>query len=579
MQICFVDNSPEYASFIQKETGWSVTTVCDEAKLNDAVTHNFDAWVIGLSLNWGNRYYTSFYGFAIIRRLRVEYKIRAPFVCFSFLPDYWFYKEQIKDSNVLNWFGHQFLQLPFNGVQVKDVVKLIDPPLTEFHLAELAYACYSPIGIIEEQFHNLSNLTSNIKNFTEAAYKSLEIIKKQVCINDQAYIHSIFENLISKANQSNNYIEKNNIAENIQLTFEPKNLAAFDKKDVTHAKENIQKLFKENQQIVPFTIKPLPWYVLFVDDEEHIRKQIETRLKQYGLNCITAESYEKACEILNNDFKGKWVHNGKIMPPNSISVLISDLRFIENGHVVYNQGYQLLSDVYHQKLKTSNMPFNFGFLSLFLLTSNSGALERLMNTRSPFKAFYYDKEILDIQKVFIRFARHIFDEGIKIHDAVHQKPSLTSWSEGSKSRVFPSLAYFYRMHRMNPDYEDKELFINKKVQTFIPKIIDVIEKKANSVETLSLKSKIIKDKKDAENNFYNILIGRRIALALTQIKDEYTAAVISDVLHDGKLDPTCSVVDSEIMSTYLSFPVNIKSDIPGNLLIEEINWLQSNNYL
>lgn len=586
MQICFIDNSSEYASYIEQGTGWSVTQVCSENELEAIVKQSFDVWFIGLSLNWNKHNYSKFSGFGLINRLRTEYKISAPFVCFSFMPEQWFEEQNNDDYNVLKWFGHSYLQLPFTPIQALEIVKQCDPVLTELHLAELAYSCYTPIGIVEELFHHLRNQTQNREVFISNAQIAQNKICKRVNVTDIPYIEATFKTLIEKAQTID--ITVNTYTQIPTITELSKNVVkGFSQNDVNRAKEDIQKLFKDSTTILPFGMPD--WYVLFVDDEKHIQENVQNKLQKYGLKCIVKSSYTEACEILNLDGKGNWVHEGIKMPPNTITVLISDLRFIERKRVVYHQGYQLLMDIFNQKLKGSNRPINYGCLSMFLLTSNSGALERIMNTRSPYKAFHYDKEILDIERVFIRFAFQVFEEGTRIWSAVHQKASGVYWTRSYANKIKPSLEYFYFLHRMSADYDKNEVYIAHEAKSFVNEALDV--RSFQEAQKSKLKpgekeifrkvpwhhqftSQVNLSSKEAMENLFIKLICRRIAFALylSGIEPQLIAGLLINSTYKRELN-------DQVFCTHLAMASDIKSDISNNLLVEEINWLQENNFL
>ncbi len=460
--------------------------------------------VLFLELDWNGHKYSMFYGFDIVRLLRIEYDIKVPIQICSNLEDT---KILIKNDdllhkgNILKAPGHTFFSL------INDDIANIIPQgsaLDDDLFIDIKYSFFDNEGLLRDYVHQLKNELDKKQNsqkgalgFYEKTIKnSFSIIEKVIDTTQHNTLHKIQEELSVKIQEEVTSFYSKTTNPTKQYLGAMSLLAKFSERIYSLVPKSIDhELIKTRDESEAEIMRR--WEVLFIDDDEHHRISVKGRFLEHRVNCHIASSYEEALSILKSDTRKK------------ISVVISDIRLKdENGFWQAKQGYQILSELHNHYTYT---------LAYFALTSKKGTIINKLKDSGPFSMRWFSKEdVLNSSNGFNIFMEFVENDGEKIFYRNRNQPINASWIDGQKKRFELPLALYYKAHLESATYDREEIFINQKAKEIIQKALK------HDIETpfdeeLGLTG-TINDKEINDNSlekFRNmILLGRRIVLGL-----------------------------------------------------------------
>lgn len=528
--------------------------------LNKADLYSASALVIFAELNWDGKLKSQFYGIDVLRKLRAERRIKLPVLFCSFLPETYFYSHQKTYFELLRTPGHTFIQLPFS-LKKTDIEKLLLSHLDDETLEDIVESFCDVEGLLNEKIHQLKNKV--ILTQVEQSLSPQEIEQKLNSVVKDSF--TAIATLLS---------DTESVEEIKQRLLNAIKDKVISNKQYDRAVEIIGQFTGELLSLLPSKppsqVQKLPekpkWQVLFVDDEEHIRKRVQKEFEQRNINCITASNAEEVFQLLQEDEKTNW-----------ITVLIVDYRLQTlDGKWQEKQGYTIIKDIYLEKPN---------FISFFALTAaHRKALLRIQKN-FQMKVFTYSKEdVLSSTGAFNMFSEKVKEEAEKMFDVVCSQPTLTAWHKQSTKNQVP-LKNYYRAHRLALDYESAEKDISKQAKEYVDRIVEAYEKNDSEPQehNYDFQANLTCKTMDKEmlEKFRIRLIGRRIAIGLYVIigfnrKGIFFAMRKNPVLDINKIPiknrPQDKSIDA-LLNTALA--LSIEDDIPEHLLVEEIAWLKN----
>lgn len=497
---------------------------------------------------WKNHKYSDFYGFELVKQLRIK-KIPFPIFICSFAPKSFFLKLQAPIFQILRVsFSHPFLELPLrreNHLTTSPVKSL-----NKYQLEDIKYHFFDIQGLLDEYIHHIKNLAINkdINNI----HKTLDQIGNIIPIQKNILFKQIKSDFLNKLSGNTvSYEAIGGLKKEIQNLLPSRYLDAAEKTD-THE-----------------------WRLLLVDDNEDLLGELSKRFLENGFRCFTATSGEEALALLDDDYQGKLTDpiSGKPLHANSIAVVISDLRFIDkNDNWQQWQGYDIINEI----AKKPN------FISLFVLTSKKGTILDLIARMNHLRVYWFAKEDVlgdGTIKPFSLFCSKIKTEGDHTYNSLVSIPQSSAWLHPweKQKRKYP-LRDYYKHHQLSPEYNNKEKIISQCTKDFIFQADLVKDKLLKEIEgvgfSMEFQGNIPGDPGDPQSmdHFYNKLIGRRIALGL--FLKGWKTGEISDILKYKYLDHSSSP-DRGLFSTHLAISTNLEKEIPHGLLIEERTWIEN----
>ncbi|MEO1413325.1 MAG: hypothetical protein AAFW73_25820 [Bacteroidota bacterium] len=514
----------------------------------------YDAIYLSEKLDWWTAAVPSS-GFAMVRELR-ERRFRSAIRVVAFEPRSFFEAKHDPLYQILRAPGHTLIS-PYDIPTDLQRLEENHFQLSDQGLLDIKYYFYHPIGRVEEIFHNLKNLmyTASVAEIRERAL---------------AY----FEEVI---------VELPEYRADLQMLFGnfPERLRGQREQDlllVEQTKIEVLRIIGATEgELIHVGERP-PWLVLFVDDDAAIRQEMQDNFTRANIVCLTAPNAEQAFDLLRRDYQQELRHpeDGRPLAANSITVLLTDLRFYREGSRDWQtyQGYDLINEVWE---KFSN------FLSFFLVTSKKGAILKSVRERRKVNITAFSKsQILQSEADFNRFLDKVREEGESIYEAIHNRPVKGYWNTTWKNKVNYPYGRFYRYHRMSSDYLEKEREIDEAALYFIEAAELVKDKRLpnfREIRDLPFKPQFMTEMKEAPHaspkameKFYTKLIGRRIALGL--FARGWDINDIASVLKDQKLESNFSNT-KQLFNSYLSLSRQLEKDLEKNLLVEEMRWLEA----
>jgi len=526
-----------------------------------------------------------FYGIKLIENIRLK-NIKIPiFVC-SIKTKVDLYNN-LKDKEILKTPSVYFIDIISKTLDLK-TEKSINT-LSDSLLEEIKYYAINKEGKIRNLFHDLKN------NYNDK--QALIWFKKQIYIlspkNKKVKIDSFVEEISVIIKKSKDVYNELTVIENKIIELLPNNTISKNKK-----------IYSKNND----------WQVLYIEDDKKHRDLVKKNLNEFGLNCITAENGNEGIEILEKDYLGKLKNNNnEYYPQNSITVVICDLRLQNKLKEWYAlQGLDIINKIYTD---LNNL------MSFFVLSSKEGKIKQNIGKKNSVNILWYVKNILTNKDAFEIFAERIIEEGNKIYTEILNRPVEKSWNidyfykdeRNNKFKIKEGLGGYYRALRLGSDYYKINEYINKRAKEYVDYALAVISTEENDITPeipikLEIKKALPEDafingevNKKMQKIFINKLIGRRVAIGLylrSKIGIErvfgsefYDEEPISDftvpddivlllrkegnriIKSKNKIEYVNGLVKGSL-NTWLALPKDIFIDIPHNLLIEEINWVE-----
>ena len=524
--------------------------------------HNQPIFILA-ELTWNNHDFSDFYGFELIRNIRLIRKIKTPIVLFSFLPKSFFLEFEIKTiHNILKTPGHYFKQLPvdFQQLMNKNYGKLDDNTLydinTHFFFTE---------GLIDEEIHQLKNKMIQTKDngsSNQAYFKVIEThiqktftyLEKGLDLRDNRLLFSIQnqllqdlkEAILENGNSSGNLTILNNYIGEIKRLLPPTNTKKID-------------------QVLE---KKVSWKVLFVDDDLAITKRIQSLFQARRIACEIALNANQAFDILQLD-----THN-------DITVLICDYRMLNPDKSWQAlQGYNILEHVF---LHFPNE------VALFSLTSfNKRTLLRIQKLHQMQVWSYSKDDVIGSGGTtagFNVFLEKVIEEGNRVFNFKRSQPKTISWIKGYDKKFDRPLQAYYKQHRLAKDFESANIIIEQKA-SMIYEAIKLAKHGNGKTEELgipNIQENIGKNKKTPQTEveklerFRERLLGRRVAIALHHLL-EMSKEQIFNTMKRNHFSLRLPIENKNTVNQYFTtyMALSLEKDIPKNLLPEEKIWLNS----
>jgi CheY-like chemotaxis protein len=526
---------------------------------------SFAGIVVLAEIKWNGKNHTDFYGFEIIRELRVQRRILCPIIVCSFLPEEYFLPPNIEATenrksllfNILKAPGHSFARLPFD---FRQIAKSFGSPISEELLDDIIESLCDVEGLLREELQGLKNQAILISQMGP------EVEQKEVRNKFKKAIETKFEriNFILPYEPGLEKIKQRLWEEFESKVFKTNNLRA-GIEIVGSFSGELQRLVPTQQDLPAQKLSEKPkWKILFIDDEENVRKRVKKEFETRNYDCEIVSSADEAYAILDKDSGTNW-----------FTVVIADYRLIKNqasGKWQEKQGYSILKDIY---LNKPNM------LSFFALSAASRKAFLRIEKDYQMRVFVYSKEdVLNSTGSFNIFTEKVREEGERIFGAVCSQPTLTSWNKKAAKFQQP-LKQYYRTHRLSRDYESAEEKISAEAKIYINRIQQAI---SQNTEPGSHSFDFQAELKGSPENlkilekFRIKLIGRRIALAL-HLREGLTREAIYYAMQKNPIintrnlhaDKKTKGKINQLLSTH--FALSFETDMPNHLLVEEKSWL------
>lgn len=486
---------------------------------------------------------TSYLGFSVIKEIRYVKQWLNPIVICSAIGNKSFFLNQTgAQFKVLNLpHSHYFLEFPLEDSAFVELFGVDSPlrALTPNQLKDFVYHSFSARGLMDEELHKLKDQIATRSN--DAINEAFNNIRHLIRINSEFSLDKL------KAEMQE------------RLSLYPNQALGL----VTEFKPRIVSLLPQEDQETPIKIQ-VPWQVLFIDDNEYFRELLKDKLRECGLNCITAGSGAEAFQLLAMDAQGRipQPEGTGYWPAHSITVLISDLRLLEPNTEEWQvlQGYDVIEQVFEN---------HSHFLSFFVLTGKkTGVYQEYAQSKVKIQWFAKEDVLppLASVSVFNAFVRQIEKAGDNIDRILCSVPTASTWSNSYPGKLEYPLKTYYRYHRLTLDYYEQENRINAAAAAYVE---DVLQGNAKPQKYQFQAGQANGPEYQIEmDKFRDKLIGRRITWAL-HVKgysnDKIQEAMRGSIAPDG---------GRQFFSTYLALSTNLDSLIPEGLLVEEKFFLE-----
>jgi FOG: CheY-like receiver len=502
---------------------------------------------------------TAFFGFEILKSLRIKHEILAPVLLLSAFSKSYFLQSKNKDFKILITPGHYLASIPY---QLDKLCKKEYDRLDASTLHDITRNIFAFEGAIQEELHRLKNSIYTLEDNKTHRVESLSAVETLV----STHLTNI-EHILDLSYNTNFTTLKQDILTEIKTQFAQHNTVKGLIKVIQSNEEKLKAYLpnSDKNDDGPKTAIET-WEALYVEDTPKIAKDVQLKLQDRGVLCHTVKNAEQAFEVLNKDHT------------NKITVLICDYRLVEkmDGFEVWQtkQGYNILEDAY----KNLN-----NFVALFLLTFfDKGTLLKIQRTHKMKVWSYAKDDILHSNIEFDAFAKRVIDEGTKYHDLVCSQPTSKVWTKGYKNFNRPYKEY-YRMHRLAEDFETAELEISQKSETFFDYIKAL--KYGNSAEQnipaygfrdgIGNEKNVSLSKEEEVERFRIKLIGRRIAIALHDTLSLKRSQIFFAMTH-RQFEKSPKTNDNQVNQFFTTFlALSLNKDIPKRLLPEERSWLKT----
>lgn len=507
---------------------------------------------VSLDISWGN-------AFSIIKYFRIEKHLTCPILIFSFRPLNWFLDNPERpEYNLLKTPGHYFFQLP---VDFEEIAQQNFQGIDRDTLDDIIDHFFNLEGSIDEEFHDLKNRVLFYSNeFPENPEELLVFLKKEI-----KYSFQRIENALQ--------LEESTLLHNIiyQLLEEVEYQVIEEKKYdginllISNYSGSVKGLLPKSEETTVLNHnKDYPWSLIFVDDDQKIGELVQKKFKERNVECEICTTAEETYELLE---KGK--------PEKPFTILICDYRMLNDDKTWQPvQGYNIIKEVYlSQKY----------FLSYFSLTSFSKRTLLRVQKRHQMKVWSYSKDdVLSSEGGFNIFTEKIIEEGEKVYNLICGQPKNKTWDKGYDTKFDRPFKDYYRLLRLQPDFEIQKKEVGQKAFVFFREILNKYRDKLyeSNIEVYQFQASIGKSKKEQNNEalilkkFKIKLIGRRIAIALFDYLS-LSKGEIYNAMKSGRIRKEESNTINQFFSTYLA--LSLEKDIPNNLLPEEREWLNTLN--
>lgn len=505
----------------------------------------FKLMVILCEISWFPSDNPEISGLYIARQLRFQ-GIKCPFIFASFQSRIDILNQNHPLVNILKTPCHYFEQLP----SIISFEKYLHLSLTDNLLADIQYFCLNPHGQAEELIHHLKN---RIESDPFVIWKKYSVeLKRIIPLDAHQELDQIGAEILEK------------IARHPEIA---------PIKIVSNFKEEIVSLIPQSEQDKDTLKENFDWEVLLIDDDQAILDDFSRRLGARGINIRTAYKGEEAFNLLDQDMQGQLKDkNGRALPRNTIAVVISDLRLLdEEDNWEYYQGYDIIEEIFQRKQNLT---------AFFILTSKKGGIVRNVRRNRKVHINWFAKEdVTESSNGFNILMERVIEEGDRVSSALYSLPKEGYWNKTWKNKIEYPLSQFYRFHRLSSDYQQNEVRIAEMAEDYIRQA-EYVFSSLNAVEVQAEKLELmtgVKHPPDDEatmEKFFHKLIGRRIALGL-YLKG-WNIHDIAAILRNRHLRESPNNVKN-LFNSYLSLPMNLSADIPDRLLVEEKDWIV--NYL
>ncbi|MBE0639399.1 MAG: hypothetical protein IH598_12850 [Bacteroidales bacterium] len=408
----------------------------------------YDLIYILVELKWQDVLRTKFHGFQLAKDLRKDKTVLCPIVFCTFMPC--FDKSLYPDSEILDMPGHYLHQLPVKPILLQEYAGI-----DEDTLEDINFSLFDPDQKVHTLMHNVENRLPGLVYNIERDEREYDRNRIKTEVN--TYLDTqlkIFKTYILPEKTKEFDFLGNELQTNIDSTidepdFTPEKLRSplITYKDLfysflpTHLVEDVEK-----------SVVPKRWQVLFIDDQEYYCNIIKVHFERNGIQCHTAQSAEKAFEILREDENGV----------KKISVIITDFRFYVDGNSETGkwqdlQGYTILKQIHsHQEFKSH--------YAYFMLTSKKGTIQHHIKKQSKFPILWFNKTDVTSggNHSFDVFCQRIDEVGSEAFLKKHSLPDTEVWKTGIENRIEPGLCFYYKHHIEYQDFENAERNINLK---------------------------------------------------------------------------------------------------------------------
>jgi hypothetical protein len=357
--------------------------------INEVDLHEFNEYdkidfiLLRLDLIWKNSNLCHFYGFEILRYLRLVKKLLLPIVLYSPLRKDFFSFKARKDIKFASFWGRGtiYLELPFKINELKEKVKRINP-LTFASLIDMSETLFCLSGYLSDKLNHDLKYSYSLDKLEDVLNST------KTYLNDDQILTSDFDFL------SNSILDfkksKNEERFNSQKKIFLSNIL-----EVLSGKEDFISSEKHNR-----------YKILFIEDDpeefEWALNNLSNSFDIYPFN-----NYKKAQDFLKSDIS------------NDIIVIISDWRLYENK---YREEWQNMQGYEFLEWAAKN-----GIRGLFALTSLSDYNVNKIRNYLDIKIHLIKKEYLKDKIQWILFKEIIKEKCYDINNLICSLPKAKGW--------------------------------------------------------------------------------------------------------------------------------------------------------
>lgn len=470
------------------------------------------------------------------------------------------------NSNIINAIGHSFMQLPRTDDAYQEAIKDLKP-LEDIQLSDIIINYCGVRSALISSFHDFKNeISACIKSSNTDEAKAKEI--KSIIDN---YKSSLLINypdntgLITEFDRITNQFNEDDISSTSKLLVDDKSLAATI---ATEHEESIAPSVNYN------------WEILILDDNIQEVLDVVSEFEKRNIKVHKAKTVAEAQKIILNDVN------------NKITVAIADYRlFVDTSKKMQpQQGYDFLIWLSQQNRFTARVALS-GLSKQFLMDS-------FRKYSANVKVYGKTDLVNEGLKLFVE---DVIDLGEKENEVILNRPNGAMWEKdeikyhkGKINTFSKNLKSYYIYHRNHKDYLKYEAEINEKAELVAREAeFNLANESEFTLETLvTYKGNSEKNLPAIFDNGYEIfrikLLQRRVAYYLLyKYLDQYaiysllkTGTVEREILNkpgykaDKSLKDVYKNAINNVKRVGNFLAIQAQTDIPQNLLVEELDFLE-----
>lgn len=503
--------------------------------------NNYSSLIVLCELNWESNAaavtWQALQGIDLVKEARMQ-GLSLPVVFTSFLSRKQLLKQH-RQSEILKFVGHGFVQLPASTHDFVDEVGSLEP-LTPLALKDIQlFACH-PDGIVNAKIHQIPYLSEKLV-ISGPGYVKMELT---TCIKDvYAAFQEYSEHFLIEFEKRFPEINEANVEDAIKVII-----------------DNANDLIKEYKRKMGEPVAndgEKPWKLILLDDELNRDSKLVTALEENGVSVICTTTANEAIKVLEKDdtLRGKF------------PVILTDYRLFEeaaDGVTVQQkmQGYNFLKEVGDKFYSRAITAIVYSGMARQFLLDNLNSFK--IKTEKYSKRDFKPSDSGAINYLVSR----IIELGDKNYETMLAFPL---GNQGWKNH----LHHYYLQYRSLPDYETRERDICDFCKNWLEQFRNNLNPATPMIKGDSFQARLKDSEEQTMERFIAYFKTRRLAqylyLYFEFTKSQNSRNEVAAVLMPGYKPGIKQTSINGFFSQVLGLSV---TEFPFGATIEELNWFE-----